>query len=141
MIRIVQKRHIRDKTNFLSVEIEITQTFFTLQFDGKTVLQHTFCCYVCSILKSIICSCKLVFLNSLCNVECLQVTIDLAQFLHKNLKLTILGLLLRFEGNGKIPFGKVGIKVCPVGCLSTKLGKIGEKLLLILGLAHINFPL
>ena len=28
MIRIVQKRHIRDKTNFLSVEIEITQTFW-----------------------------------------------------------------------------------------------------------------
>ena len=80
MIRIVQKRQIRDKTNFLSVEIEITQTFFTLQFDGKTVLQHTFCCYV-----SMICSCKLVFLKSM-NVECLQVTMDLAQFLHKKPK-------------------------------------------------------
>ena len=33
-----------------------------------------------------------------------------------------------------LPIGLVNIKY-------TKLGKIGEKLLLILGLAHINFPL
>ena len=28
---------------------------------------------------------------------------------------------LRFEGNGKIPLGRQGKKVCPVGCLSLVL--------------------
>ena len=98
-LELYKKAHQRQ--NQLPIEIEITQTFFTLQFDGKTVLQHTFCCYVC-ILKSIICNCKLVFLsavytsffdlNSLCYVECLQVTMDLANFWPKKLKIDHLWL-------------------------------------------------
>ena len=77
MIRIVQKRHIRDKTYFLSVEIEITQTFFTYSLMEKPCCSILFVAMYVHVLKSIICNCKLVFLsavyttvfaqNSLCN--------------------------------------------------------------------------